>query len=193
MLATMDYGQLAVVLLFAGLGILVLEVFVPSGGVLAIITTITLCLSLACAYAAWAERYPTLWWGFCGLLVLLIPATLIGAFYVLPRTPMGRRALLVAPDADDLQPHTEQAARLARLVGEFGQTLTLMNPGGMVLVAGQRLHAVSEGQMIESGTSVEIVEIRGNRVLVRPGEPPPETDEDDGSPSETLDFDMPAE
>ncbi|MDZ4685349.1 MAG: NfeD family protein [Planctomycetaceae bacterium] len=190
----MDYGLLAVVLLFAGLGILVLEVFVPSGGVLAIITTITLCLALACAYAAWAQRYPAIWWGFCGLVVLLIPSTLIGAFYVLPRTPMGRRALLVAPDADDLQPYTEEAARLAKLVGVFGRTMTLMNPGGMVLVAGERLHAVSEGQMIESGTSVEIVEIRGNRVLVRPGEPPPPIDdEDDGSPSETLDFDMPAE
>ena len=79
-------------------------------------------------------------------------------------------------------------------MGEFGRALTLMNPGGMVLVAGERLHAVSEGQVIESGTSVEIVEIRGNRVLVRPGEPPAEADDEDGdSPSETLDFDMPAE
>jgi membrane-bound ClpP family serine protease len=191
----MDYGLLAVVLLFAGLGVLVLEVFVPSGGVLAIITTITLCLSLMCAYAAWAQQYPMVWWGFCGLVVLLIPTTLIGAFYVLPRTPIGKRALLVAPDADDLRPYTEDEARLNKLVGQYGRTLTLMNPGGMVLVAGQRLHAFSEGMLVEPDTSVEVVEIRGTRVVVRPGEPPETTDEPDGerSGTSTLDFDVPAE
>jgi membrane-bound ClpP family serine protease len=191
----MDYGLLAVVLLFAGLGVLVLEVFVPSGGVLAIITSITLCLSLTCAYAAWAQNYPTVWWGFCGLLVLLIPTTLIGAFYVLPRTPIGKRALLVAPDADDLQPYTEEEARLSKLVGQFGRSVTLMNPGGMVLVAGERLHAFSEGMLVEPDTSVEIVEIRGTRLVVRPGEPPEPVEEptDERSGTSTLDFDVPAE
>jgi membrane-bound ClpP family serine protease len=191
----MDYGLLAVVLLFAGLGVLVLEVFVPSGGVLAIITSITLCLSLACAYAAWAENYPIVWWGFCGLLVLLIPTTLISAFYVLPRTPIGKRALLVAPDADDLQPYTEEAIRLNKLVGQYGRTLTLMNPGGMVLVTGLRLHAFSEGMLLDPDTSVEVVEIRGTRVVVRPGEPPEPTEEpdDECSGTSTLDFDVPPE
>jgi membrane-bound serine protease (ClpP class) len=191
----MDYGLLAVVLLFAGLGVLVLEVFVPSGGVLAIITSITLCLSLTCAYAAWAQNYPMVWWGFCGLVVLMIPTTLIGAFYVLPRTPIGRRALLVAPDADDLEPYTEEEARLSKLVGQFGRAVTLMNPGGIVLVAGERLHAFSEGMLVEPETSVEIVEIRGTRVVVRPGEPPEPVEEaEDARPgSSTLDFDVPAE
>uniref|UniRef100_A0A7C2P4E5 NfeD-like C-terminal domain-containing protein n=1 Tax=Schlesneria paludicola TaxID=360056 RepID=A0A7C2P4E5_9PLAN len=184
---------MAIWLLLAGLGVLVLEVFVPSGGALAIITTITLCLSLACAYAAWYEQYPALWWGFCGLVVLLIPSTLIGAFVVLPRTKIGRKALLVAPDAEDLEPYTEEAARLARLVGQFGTTLTLMNPGGMVEVAGHRLHAFSEGMIIEPGESVEIVEIRGTRVLVRPAEPPASSADGGDQSSSTLDFDLPEE
>lgn len=191
----MDYGFLAVVLLLAGLGVMVLEVFVPSGGVLAIITTITLCLSLTCGYAAWGERYPMVWWGFCGLVVLMIPTTLIAAFSVLPRTPFGRRALLVAPEADKLVPYTEEEAKLRKLIGQFGRTMTLMNPGGMVLVEGHRLHAFSEGMLIEPATSVEIIEIRGTRVLVRPGEPPEAVEElpDKGGASSTLDFDVPAE
>jgi membrane-bound ClpP family serine protease len=191
----MDYGLLAVVLLIVGLAVMVLEVFVPSGGVLAIITTITLCLSLTCGYAAWGQRSPAVWWGFCSLLVLLIPTTLISAFYVLPRTPYGRRALLVAPEAHELEPFQEEHARLSRLVGQFGRTMTLMNPGGMVLVSGERLHAFSEGQLIEPATSVEIVEIRGTRVLVRPGNPPPMTEPATEEPASTstLDFDVPAE
>jgi membrane-bound serine protease (ClpP class) len=191
----MDYGQLAIVLLLAGLGVLVLEVFVPSGGALAIITTITLCLSLVCAYAAWYERYPAMWWTFCGLVVLLIPSTLIGAFVVLPRTRIGKRALLVAPDADDLVPYTEEAARLAKLVGKYGTAVTLMSPGGMVEVQGERVHAFSEGLVIEPGESVEIVEIRGTRVLVRPAEPPESAAglEDAPSSKQTLDFDLPEE
>jgi membrane-bound serine protease (ClpP class) len=45
--------------------------------------------------------------------------------------------------------------------------LTLLTPGGLVNVNGERLHCVSEGVMVPPGTTVEVVEVRGTRVLVR--------------------------
>ncbi|MBI1344669.1 hypothetical protein GC163_00120 [bacterium] len=191
-----SYGLLALVLLVAGLLMLAAEVFLPSGGMLAIGTTITLCLGLAAAYTAWYQRHPLMWWTFCGMVVLLIPTTLGGAFYLLPRTAMGKRALLEAPDLEDLEPHVEATARLEKLVGQFGKTTSLLNPGGLVNVQGERLHAFSEGQIIEPGTMVEILEVRGTRVLVRPGEPPAPDAENtvaDAAPRDVLDFELPAE
>ncbi|OYW20791.1 MAG: hypothetical protein B7Z55_06790 [Planctomycetales bacterium 12-60-4] len=191
-----SYGLLAVLLLVVGLIILVAEVFIPSGGVLAILTTITLCLSLACAYAAWYQRYPAAWWGFCGLVVLTIPTTLGSAFYIFPKTAMGRRVLLEAPDATELEPYADEIARLEQHIGKFGKTLTMLNPGGLVVVGNERLHAFSEGQMVDPGCSIEVLEIRGMRVLVRPGEPPdpgPQTNVALTDRNPAVDFDLPTE
>lgn len=190
------YGLIALVLLVIGLGVLVTEVFVPSGGALAIITTLTLFLALAFAYVAWFERYPSLWWGFCVLELAAIPVTLGGSFYVLPNTRLGRKMLLEAPDADQLEPHAEESARLAQLVGKYGRTLTVLMPGGLVEVEGSRLHAFSEGQVVDLGKSVLILEARGTRVLVRPAEPPSSAPE--GHPKTSpldsrVDFDLPTE
>lgn len=191
-----SYGLLAVVLLVVGLAILVAEVFIPSGGVLAILTTITLCLSLASAYTAWYEKYPAAWWGFCGLVVLTIPTTLGSAFYIFPKTAMGRRVLLEAPNLSQLEPYAEETARLEQFVGRYGKTLTMLNPGGLVLVDNERLHAFSEGQMLDPGCSIEILEIRGTRVLVRPGAAPEPSPSDGAAVAKhdpAVDFDLPTE
>ncbi len=167
-----SYGVLAVVFLIAGLVILVAEVFIPSGGILAILTSITLSLSLVMAYSAWYETAPVVWWGFLTLVILTIPFTLGGAFYVLPRTSVGRKILLEAPNPEDVVPFAAETARLEQLVGKFGVARTMLSPGGLVQVANQRLHAFTEGQLVEAGTPVEVLEVRGTRLLVRPGTPP---------------------
>jgi len=163
-----SYGLYAIVLLFLGLSILVFEVFVPSGGFLAITCTVILILSAICAFFAWFEKAPLYWWTYCGLLVLSVPFTLGGTLYMLPKTSVGKQVLLEGPDLDKLEPFVDETARLSLLVGRRGHALTLLNPGGIVLVEGERLHAFSEGLLLEPQTPVEILEIRGTRVLVKP-------------------------
>ncbi len=167
-----NYGFFALALLIAGLGILVMEVFLPSGGVLAIVTTVMLLSSVLCAYAAWFQRAPFFFWGFVGLEVLAVPTSLGSALYILPQTKAGRRALLQAPELATLEPFQQETSRLRNLIGQFGSTASLLNPGGLVQVHGERLHACSEGQIIEPRTSVEIIDVRGTRIVVRPGVPP---------------------
>lgn len=166
-----NYGFFALVLLVLGLAVLVTEVFLPSGGILAIVTTVLLLSAVSCAYAAWSQKAPFVFWGFVGLVVLAVPTALGSAFYILPQTKAGRRALLQAPELAKLEPFQEETARLRSMIGSFGTTASLLNPGGLVLVKGERLHACSEGQIIEPRTSVEIIDIRGTRIVVRPGQP----------------------
>lgn len=166
-----NYAFFALLLLIAGIAVLVTEVFIPSGGVLAVITTCLLVSSIFCAYAAWFERMPFVFWGFVGLVVLAVPTSLGSAFYVLPQTKAGKRALLEAPDLAAVEPFPEESARLQRLIGQFGTTVSLLNPGGLVLVRNERMHATSEGMMIDPKTSVEIIDVRGTRIVVRPGRP----------------------
>lgn len=183
----------AILLLIAGIGILTAEVFVPSGGLLGVITFITLVVALIFAYRAWGTSHPNVFWAFCGVLLLLVPTALGGAFYVLPRTAFGKRVLLEAPTSEALTPFTKETDRLTKLVGRFGKTVTTLNPGGLIVLDGERLHVFSEGMIVESGRTVEVLEVRGTRLLVRPGEPSASNDpfQPEAGSARRLDFEFP--
>jgi membrane-bound ClpP family serine protease len=54
------------------------------------------------------------------------------------------------------------------MVGKTGIAKTLMLPSGAVLVEGFTVDALSEGIPIDPGQRVRVIEVRGNRVVVRP-------------------------
>lgn len=183
----------AILLLIVGIGILTAEVFIPSGGLLGVVTFITLLISMVFAWRAWGGSHPNVFWAFCAVLLLLVPTALGAAFYMLPRTALGKRVLLEAPSTEEVTPFVKETERLAKLIGRFGKTATPLNPGGMVLLDGERLHAFSEGLIIESGRDVEVLEVRGTRLLVRPGVPSDNNDPfvDAASSAKPLDFEFP--
>ena len=187
----------AVLLLIVGLAILSAEVFIPSGGLLGVITFLSLLVSLVFAYRAWGTTHPTIFGIFCLMILLLVPTVLGLGIYLLPRTSFGKKVLLEAPDAEHLTPFLEESHRLEEMVGQFGTALTMMNPGGLVLVKGERLHAFSDGLSVERGDSVQVVEVRGSRVVIRPGTPPAENPEttdsfpQNHSTLSSLDFEYP--
>ena len=78
-----------------------------------------------------------------------------------------------------------------------GQAQTLLNPGGMVLVEGERLHAFTEGILVEPQSPVEVLEIRGTRLLVRPVDrfAPSAEEVAEGGPQipRPIDFELPGE
>lgn len=190
------YGLLAILLLIAGLTLLLAEIFIPSGGILAIMTALVLALAVTCAYAAWYERYPAAWWTFCGLIIVMIPTTIGTGFYYFPRTPIGRDVLLEAPPSELLEPHREETARLEKLVGRDGTAVSPLTPGGIVLVDNARHHAVTEGLILDAGTPIFVLEVRGTRLLVAPSEGRSQDAVDTASndPAERpFDFDLPTE
>ena len=163
----MDPGYIAFLLLAVGLAVLVVEVFVPSGGLLA---ALTLCCLLGSVYFAWKEWWETntlAFWAYIGGVAFLIPLTLGGSFFMLPRTEFGRRLLQEPPTREETASFTQERAALAAAVGRRGTTVTLHNPGGLVEVDGVRFHSEGRGMMLDPGEAVDILGVRGNRLLVR--------------------------
>jgi membrane-bound serine protease (ClpP class) len=172
----MNLEFLAILLLVIGCGLIVAEVFIPSGGTILIMCVLAFVGAVWCAYKAWWVTSPGYFLTFIVVMLLLIPGVIIGVFRILSNTRVGDRILLAAPDPQDVTPHQAEQAHLAQYIGRTGTTLTLLTPGGLVNVNGERLHCVSEGIMIPPGTTVEVVEVRGTRVLVRiPSKAPTET------------------
>ncbi|MEX0702273.1 MAG: NfeD family protein [Planctomycetales bacterium] len=164
----MELSHLAVLLLLVGLGLIVAEIFIPSGGVITAAAVIALAASAICAWQAWWGTSPGAWWAFVGSGLILVPAVLFGALWALPHTSVGRRFLLEAPTPEELRAYGDEEEHLGRLIGATGKTLTLLNPGGLVQVEGERLHCKSEGMLIDPGQPVKVVAVAGNLIVVRP-------------------------
>jgi membrane-bound serine protease (ClpP class) len=192
----MEHSHLALLLMLVGLALLVAEVFIPSGGIILAAALLSLGASIWYAWDAWGDSQPAAWWTYLAVLVALLPTVVIGAFYIFPRTSVGRRILLEAPSLEEVTPFSDEQEGLAGLVGHTGTTLTMLSPGGMVSVDGERLHCESEGMMIDPQQPVEVVAVRANRLVVRlvPRDKPapgPNQRNDDVSGKPPLDFDLP--
>lgn len=160
------YAYWSLIFLVAGLTFLIMEVFLPSAGLLATLTILSLFSSIALAAMAWWAKSPTLFWAYCAMILLLIPGTLAVAFYWLPFTPAGRRILLEPPDERNLNPLADQESHLQRWVGERGRAATDLLPSGFVTVGGSRHEAVTTGLPLKQGTEILVTGVRESRLVV---------------------------
>ncbi len=105
--------------------------------------------------------------------------SLVGMYFLnkyLPRMP-GSRGLFQSPTARGEASVALAAAGASPFPtapetlchpGDRGTTITKLRPAGKATINGKRLDVISSGQMIESGAEIEVVEIEGVRIVVRP-------------------------
>ena len=163
----MDDQILTFVFLLVGFILLTVELFIPSGGTIGVMCVCSFLTSVYFAYRAWAVSYPLYWRIYLTTFLTMIPVTLYGIYYLITKTSFGNRVLLAAPTTEEVTPYQDEFHHLEGLVGRRGVAISPLTPGGLVQVGGERLHAIGEGFSIERGSDVEIVAIRGNRIVVR--------------------------
>jgi membrane-bound serine protease (ClpP class) len=180
-------GWLEVVLFLLGAGCLAVEMFVIPGfgvfglsGILLCLATLVLAMQTFVIPHTMNDVY-----GFgYGVLTLtlvgvgmLVTAGLVGRY--LPSIPFLNQMVLeppgfhldenrprLRPDLID-EPANPLLVRDAALVGRQGQTMTVLRPAGRALIGDDYLDVVSEGVFIPPGRTIEVVEVVGNRVVVR--------------------------
>ena len=157
----------AIVLMLAGCALAILEVFVPSGGILGFLACTAVLTSVVLAFMG---HGPAVGFVFALTAVIALPACLVLAFKYWPQTSMGRRFLLGLPTEEEVMPEDDRTYVLKQLVGKIGTAKSPMLPSGSVQVEGRTIDAVSQGVAIEKGQLVKVIEVTGNRVMVRPVE-----------------------
>lgn len=163
----MDPTLIAVLGMLIGLALLIIEFFVPSGGMIFIFACICLVVGVWGAWKAWSDDSMWAFYTYLGSLFVLAPSSVAGGLYLLNNTSFGDRILLTAPSPEDVAGFSDEVEKLQELVGQRGKTLGLLNPGGMVTVDESRYHCESQGMMIDPNTEVEVVEVDGTRLVVR--------------------------
>jgi membrane-bound serine protease (ClpP class) len=192
----MDYSTWAFLLLTVGVTLLIAEVFIPSGGIISVLSTLSLIGAIVCAWQAWWGTSQGSFWGFLAGMAVILPLAIATAFYVWPSTPIGKRAILEAPAPHEVASFVEQEEKHRQMVGKIGETVTMLNPSGIVRIDGHRVHCQSEGVILDAGTPVRVISARSNSVTVRRIDPnSPEAQPDAADPrrpaaDEPLDFDL---
>jgi membrane-bound ClpP family serine protease len=160
----MDPLVWAGLLLLLGLALVLTEVFIPSGGILGVVSFTAIVAAIALAFIKSGVVA-----GFLFVLVSLIavPTVLVLAFQWLPDTAVGKRLLASIPTAEEVMPDDAERRALRELVGKVGRAQTRMLPSGAVRIEGRTIDAVSDGMPIEPGQPVRVVEVHGTRVTVR--------------------------
>jgi membrane-bound serine protease (ClpP class) len=153
----------AMVLLVVGCGFLVLEVFIPSGGLFGFFAFVAIVASMVMAF----RQDTTTGLSFIAVAIFAVPIAIGLAFKLWPKTPMGKAFLGDLPKEEEVKPEDPRRA----LVGRVGVAQSLMLPSGSVLIDGQLIDAVSQGIAIDPGDPVVVVEVKANRVMVRPAMP----------------------
>ena len=151
-----------------GLGVLliVLESFVPSGGILGISSVISTIAGIVYLF-----KYETIW-GSIGLLgaAILGPMIFVFSIKMLPSTPLGRSMLgrsgeEIAREHEDA--YRDQKNEREHLLGLSGTAATDMRPSGVVMIEGHRHDAVAVGGIIDLGRSVKVTKVAGLSIEVR--------------------------
>jgi membrane-bound serine protease (ClpP class) len=149
-----------------GCALVVLEVFIPSGGIISVLSAVSLVASIVIASWQSPTTGPFTGLVFAAVTVIIVPVIMATAFKYWPKTPMGK-AFLGEPLTDDkVLPKDPRRA----LLGRVGVARSKMLPSGAVEIDGQMVDAVTQGQAIEPGTYIVVTEVRANRVVVRPAD-----------------------
>ena len=145
------------ILCLTGLFLIFLEVFIPSGGVLAIAAL--LCI----AYSIWElhlQGETTL-----AIVCAVLTAAWIALLFRFWLNRVGLKADLGNADSvgDDVRNSRE-------MVGERGLVMSDLRPAGIALIAGKRLDVVALQGYINKGDSVVVIQSDGNRIVVKKAE-----------------------
>jgi membrane-bound serine protease (ClpP class) len=168
-------GNIELLLFVIGLVLLVIELFlIPGFGVVGIAGILLVVLSLVLSMQGFVwPRYEWEWSVFRRNILVVLTGSVgaIAAFAVLasviPRVKLFSRLTLQTEQTPDQGYTVQPPGSTALLVGKKGCAITTLRPSGKAEFGGEVLPVETDGEFCSAGDPVQIIEVSGNRILVR--------------------------
>lgn len=147
----------AIILIVVGASLIVLELFIPSGGIIGFLSAAAFIAAVVMGFQIDNST---------GLAILVSAILTSGVMLALVvkywhQTPIGSRSL--PPDLDVSEAVVSNLEHLHSMQGIARSDLM---PNGEVDIDGKHYDAVSSGTFISSGSAIQVTDVRGNRLLV---------------------------
>jgi membrane-bound serine protease (ClpP class) len=169
---------LAIMLFLLGLALLGVEIFlIPGFGVTGVCGILLILSGLVLAGLDKAPESSSDWVDLVGRMLrygLTMAGAVILAFMLsrfLPSIPYANRLMLRPPEerADlEAEPSPLPGVDVAvSLLGQVGMTTSMLRPSGTAKFGDRYIDVVTEGDFIAPGTSIQVVEVEGTRIVVK--------------------------
>ena len=158
-------ANLPIIICFViGIGLLILEAFMPGFGAAGITGIILEVITLV---MTWFEHGPVATLAML-LIVLLVLAIAISTS--LRSITKGRlsKSSLVHSETESNEDGYRSIEDLAIFMDKEGVATSVLRPTGIADFDGVRLNVSSEGDFINAGTKVRIIKVEGAKILVKP-------------------------
>ena len=159
----MDPLIIALICFVIAAALAVADLFVPSGGILALSSFLAAVMSVFFAF----RSSPTAGTAMLIVILVAIPIFIVVALRVWPHTPLGRRIILRTPEAVAAK-QAPTIEPLHELIGQVGVSQNSLMPSGYVRINHRNFNAVCESDIIEAGQNVEVIAVRQNNLVVVP-------------------------
>lgn len=161
---------IAIVLLFAGLGLVAVEMFSPGFGVPGIAGIICLIIGVVLASNSLLDALLLV----IGIM-LILGLLLLLAVHSAKKGRISRSPLVLKESMDREKGFSSADAHLGSLLGKSGRTITVLRPAGIALIGDHRVDVVAEGTFLGKDVDIEVCHVEGNKVVVRPAAPSAQT------------------
>lgn len=153
-------GLESILLFVVGAILIIIEIFVAGFGLFGLLGVGSIIGSMLLASQSFVQMTISI----LIAVVVTAVATFITLKYFGNRGPMKRLVLTAATTTEE--GYISNVSR-TELVGEIGKTVTPLRPAGSMIVNGERLDVISEGDYIEQGRKVRIIRTSGIEIVVR--------------------------
>lgn len=165
---------LEVILFLAGIACLLLEIFIlPGFGIFGLGGGCLVLASLILASQTYVlpQNIGELQRSLLPVVVALVGVVAAAVFLQrwLPRAPIFREMVLEPPAGEEAEEisRRESLVDLEGFVGTRGTAVTQLTPSGKARFGEMLVDVITDGEVVGRGTPVEVVEVQGNRVIVR--------------------------
>jgi len=154
----------AILLLILGVVLTILEIFLPTGGVLGFLAATAMIAALYLAFGISTNTGLA----FLTATIIFVPVVIGLGLKYFPRTPIGRRLILNPVQESDGQRGKAGISEddYSPLLGKKGKTVTQLRPSGIVEIEGERYSVATQGELIDSGSDIMVIKVEGNNIVV---------------------------
>jgi membrane-bound ClpP family serine protease len=147
-----------------GLIAIIVELFVPAGGVIGFLGVGLVISSIITAYTKFGIFVGTL---FLLLGVIILPILFSVTFKIFPHTFAGKIFILRASQKKEEGFSSHDEEKFIVILNKKGISLTPLRPIGFARINDKKYNVTTTGEFIDKEEKIRVIKVEGNKIVVR--------------------------